>query len=217
MSSTNDELVVVLDACVLVPISFCDIFLRQAEGPPGERLYLPRWSQEILAELSRTLRDRLSMPPEKIAYRIGRMKETFPEAMVCGYEPLVAAMPIQERDRHVLAAAVHARADAIVTANVRHFPAAVLEPFGIESLTPDEFLVRQCSLEPEIVNRKFREQAAGIRKTVRELKETLRQHAPRFCAALGDESDATLLARFVVAVCASGALAWAAGVAQFQC
>jgi len=44
----------------------------------------------------------------------------------------------------VLAAAIAAKAELIVTLNVRHFPAVVLEPLGIEAVTPDRFLSRQA-------------------------------------------------------------------------
>jgi hypothetical protein len=37
---------VVLDACVLANFGVCDLLLRLAERP---RLYLPRWSEELLA------------------------------------------------------------------------------------------------------------------------------------------------------------------------
>lgn len=51
-------------------------------------------------------------------------------------------------DRHVLAAAVCGHADAIVTFNLAHFPAAALAPFGIEAQHPDEFLLNQLDLNP---------------------------------------------------------------------
>jgi hypothetical protein len=40
-------------------------------------------------------------------------------------------------DRHLLAAAIHGSAEAIVTANLSDFPAAVLKPFGIKAQRPD--------------------------------------------------------------------------------
>src|SRR5439155_24300291 len=42
---------VVLDACVLAPANVCDLLLNLAETP---RLYVPIWSEEILAEVRRT-------------------------------------------------------------------------------------------------------------------------------------------------------------------
>jgi hypothetical protein len=42
----------VLDACVLIPMPLADTLLRMAEEP---RLYLPKWSQTIMNEVTRNL------------------------------------------------------------------------------------------------------------------------------------------------------------------
>ncbi len=49
---------IVIDACVLANIVVCDLFLRLAEKP---RLFLPRWSTEILDE-TRRVHQKLSWP-----------------------------------------------------------------------------------------------------------------------------------------------------------
>ena len=51
-------------------------------------------------------------------------------------------------DRHVLAAAIIGRRDVIVTQNLRHFPSAVLEPFGLDAQHPDAFLRNHLRLAP---------------------------------------------------------------------
>jgi hypothetical protein len=53
---------VVLDACVLIPMPLADTLLRMAEEP---RLYLPRWSQTIMDEVTRSLIRKWDMPSEK--------------------------------------------------------------------------------------------------------------------------------------------------------
>ena len=50
-------------------------------------------------------------------------------------------------DRHVVAAAIVGHADAIVTFNVKDFPASVLRPYGTEVQRPDEFLMNQLQLQ----------------------------------------------------------------------
>lgn len=67
------------------------------------------------------------------------MNEAFPEADVEGYETIVPLLTNEPKDRHVLAAAIHARADFLVTFNVRDFP---VNHFGVEVVTPDTFLMR---------------------------------------------------------------------------
>ncbi len=54
-------------------------------------------------------------------------------------------------DRHVLAAAIHARADVIVTYNLKDFPTATLKPYGLEAQHPDEFIGHLIDLTPETV------------------------------------------------------------------
>jgi hypothetical protein len=54
-------------------------------------------------------------------------------------------------DRHVLAAAVKGRADLIVTANLKDFPAKTLDRWGIEAQYLDEFLTHQFPFIPACV------------------------------------------------------------------
>lgn len=69
--------------------------------------------------------------------------------MVEDVEPFLPAVPdaVDEGDRHVVAAALAARADGIVTRNIRHFPVEPLEALGIEVQALDEFLVNQWTLD----------------------------------------------------------------------
>ena len=89
------------------------------------------------------------------------MGNAFEDALVTGWEPLEATVVLPDvDDRHVVAAAMRGRADAIVTANVRHFPAEILEPIGIEVLHTNDFLLDQLDLAPRVVLEVLREQAA---------------------------------------------------------
>jgi hypothetical protein len=55
-----------LDACVLVPMPLADRLLRLAEPPA---IFKPRWSEDILAEMSRVLVRRFAKTPAKARYR----------------------------------------------------------------------------------------------------------------------------------------------------
>ena len=50
-------------------------------------------------------------------------------------------------DRHVLAAAIRAGAQVIVTANLRDFPADALRAWDVEAMSPDEFVRDQIGLD----------------------------------------------------------------------
>ncbi len=162
MISLVNEFSVLLDTCTIVPISLCDLLLRLAESPS---MYRPRWSPEILEELRRALeRPPFSLASEKAAYRIACLESAFPEALVTGYESLTESMPNHSKDRHVLAAAVYGRVDAIVTLNKRDFPLECLRRFGVERLTPDEFLFHQWHLDSALVRSRVVEQAIPCKK-----------------------------------------------------
>jgi predicted nucleic acid-binding protein len=120
----NDQSAV-LDACVLVPMALCDLLLRLAEEPA---MYRPLWSEQILTEMVKALRSKLHRSSEQAAWRRQQMKEAFPEAMVTAPPALVKAVECipDKNDKHVLAAAIMARASIIVTQNTRHFPERLL-------------------------------------------------------------------------------------------
>ena len=95
--------IVVLDACVLIPMPLADTLLRLAAGP---RLYIPKWSDRIMEEVNRTLHEDFGLSPEKTLHRESEIRRHFPEAWIEGYERLIPSMTNHPKDRHVLAAAV---------------------------------------------------------------------------------------------------------------
>ncbi|MFO0135945.1 MAG: hypothetical protein ACK56U_20305, partial [Planctomyces sp.] len=71
------------------------------------------------------------------------------DCLVTGYETLIDAVTLPDPDdRHVLAAAIRAGADLIVTFNLKDFPEKDLKPYGIEAQHPDDFLTFQLDLAP---------------------------------------------------------------------
>jgi hypothetical protein len=113
-----------LDACGLIPMPLADTLLRMAEAP---RLYLPKWSQMIMDEVTRNLVNKWNMEPAKACRREEEIRRHFPEAWVDRFEPLIGAMTNGHKDRHVLAA-VRSHSELIVTNNRRDFPDAAVRP-----------------------------------------------------------------------------------------
>ncbi|MGA3373140.1 MAG: PIN domain-containing protein [Terracidiphilus sp.] len=148
---------VILDACVLVNAALRDTLLRIAEPP---RLFLPRWSEEIVVETTGTLESKLGVTREQTAHLVGELRKHFEDAWVEDYEPLIPIMTNHPKDRHVLAAAVRCGAQTIVTLNLRDFQEAALSPWEVVAQSPDKFLVHQYHLAPEVVAQKLHEQAA---------------------------------------------------------
>src|SRR5689334_22105621 len=108
---------VVVDACALFPVTVCDTLLRAAAAG----YFQIHWSAEILDEAARNLVAKNRVTAEQAARRFAAMTTHFPEAMVTGHESLIAGMPNDPKDRHVVAAAVKAGAQVIVTSNLRDF------------------------------------------------------------------------------------------------
>lgn len=143
-----------LDTCVLFPQYLADTLLTQAAA----RTFRPLWSRGILDELGRVLDRETSMTPEQISYRLDRMRTAFPDAEVSGYEHLIDGMTCDEKDRHVLAAAVRANAEVLVTANLKDFPEHAVKSFDLSVVSPDNFLLDQLDLYPAPVLRCLEEQ-----------------------------------------------------------
>lgn len=133
---------VVLDACVLYPMHLRDVLLQAA----AEGLYQVYWSNEILDEATRNLVANLHVEATNAKRLVATMAEAFPEAGVTDYEHLVSAMRTDPKDRHVVAAAVKAGAQVIVTENIRDFASM---PDGIEAQRADDFLCNLFDLSPD--------------------------------------------------------------------
>ncbi len=153
---------VVLDACVLYPFTIRDVLLEAA----SKGFYQVCWSETILDETFRNLVGNKRISEENAAKLAAIMRRTFPEAQVTDYEDLIPSMQNDEKDRHVVAAAVKAGAQVIVTSNIRDFKKL---PSGIEAQTPDEFLSNLFDLSPskmmsvlEAISRRYRKPAKEI-------------------------------------------------------
>ncbi|MDR0481661.1 MAG: PIN domain-containing protein [Cellulomonadaceae bacterium] len=153
---------VVLDACVLVPVALADTLLRLAERD----LFRPIWSSQILAETRAAIRAvHPHLDPSRIDARLGAMDATFTDASAHGWEPLVEGITLPDsNDRHVVAAAISGRAQAIVTRNLKDFPPVALEPHGLHAIGPDDFLLDLFDLRPHTVLEVLQEQAKAMRR-----------------------------------------------------
>ncbi len=134
----------VLDANVLYPALLRNLLLSLADAD----LYSAKWSRHIRDEWTRSLlRDRPDMRAQ-VAAAAQAMENAIPDCLVSGYEHLIEGLKLPDpEDRHVLAAAIAGHADAIVTLNEKDFPKEVLDAFGIETQTPDEFVLNQLMLD----------------------------------------------------------------------
>ena len=158
----------------------CDTLLRCAEETGAFRVL---WSDETLNEVRRTL-VKLGFSRAQAEHRVEEMHSTFPDACVPTPTALLDAVPKipDPGDRHIVAAAIHERAHAIVTLNLRHFPQNVLEPLGISVYSPDEFLVRLFHRSPDSIMGVLDRQASAIGQQRFSMLERLKRGLPEFAA-----------------------------------
>lgn len=175
--------VVVLDANVLYGVEVTDLFATIST----RRLFRPHWSPQIFDEVVRNLATRPDLDPAAIHRRLGYLNRALRGALPEVPESLIEAMPVNEKDRHVLALAVHAGAPTIVTENTRDFPAELLEPFGVAAVSADAFALSQVDLHPDGVRASITAMATRRRrppKTSDEIVEALARYLPSAIAAL---------------------------------
>lgn len=175
---------VLLDACVLIPPALCDLLLRLAEAP---RLYLPRWSQEVLEEVRRNQIEKLGWEERLADYWREQVTSAFPEALVKGYHGLLGVAGNDPKDRHVLAAAIRSGCYTIVTDNLRDFPKEALDPWGIVAVGAGDYLTTLYEMEPAVVLSKVDDMAAKRRKSRGEILGLLERRVPGFTQAIASD------------------------------
>jgi predicted nucleic acid-binding protein len=108
------------DACVLYPAPLRDFLMRLALTD----MYRARWTDRINDEwIGAVLRSRPDLKPEQLERTRSLMNESIRDCLVTEYDSLIDALTLPDPDdRHVVAAAIRARADVIVTFNLNDFP-----------------------------------------------------------------------------------------------
>jgi predicted nucleic acid-binding protein len=144
-----------LDACVLHPMAMADALMSLAVAG----LYAAKWTRLVETEWMKSLALRRPDLESKLGHRRDQMRTAVPD-----WEVPEPAWRAKEKglvlpdpgDVHVLAAAMAARADCIVTANLRDFPASTLGPLKIEAIHPDAFIVAPWELDTAVAASAFK-------------------------------------------------------------
>lgn len=136
-----------LDACVLYPARLRDLLLSLAAAD----LFQPVWSDLIQEEwITNVLAHRPDLTRVQLEKARDAMNQAFPDASIRGFEPVIATLVLPDPDdRHVVAAAIQARADLIITVNLKDFPPATLIPRGVQATHPDDFVDYLFDLDEE--------------------------------------------------------------------
>lgn len=164
MASEPPAPAAVLDACVLYPFHLRNLLVQLG----ADRLYRPRWTEEIHEEWIGSL---LARTPTLDRARLERTRElmraVLPEADVIGHQALVPRLELPDPDdRHVLAAALAGGAGTIVTWNLRDFPDSALAPHGVQAVSPDDFVLSLADRLPQAVLASTENARANLRQAV---------------------------------------------------
>ncbi|WP_420638817.1 PIN domain-containing protein [Candidatus Poriferisocius sp.] len=161
----------IYDACVLHPQGLRDLLVRL--GMTG--LFRARWTDQILDEMvGSVLRRYPDLSHADLARTRQLMCDAVPDSLVTGYEGLTEVLALPDPDdRHVLAAAIVAGAEVIVTDNATDFPPDALAPFNIETQTADDFVLHLVDLAPAAVSTVVNQQAADLRNPPMTTEEVL--------------------------------------------
>lgn len=175
MNSATPETLAVLDACILYPPSLRDLLLWLAVA----EVYAPRWTEKIHSEWIRNvLAKNPAVKPAKLERTRRLMNQSVPDCVVSDYERHIPLLSLPDADdRHVLAAAIEAKAPFIVTFNLQDFPNSVLDAYGVEAVHPDRFFLGLYSEGPELFLRGLADHRASLRsppKTTAEYVSTLK-------------------------------------------
>lgn len=171
----SQKLTALLDANVLYPAPLRDYLLHLANLD----LYKPKWSDEIQNEwIDNLLLKRTDLTRHKLEKTRDAMNSAFPDSNVINYKTLINGLYLKDLgDRHVLAAAIRANTDVLVTFNLKHFPSDYLKMFVIEPQHPDTFVVNLVKLDKKKAIEALNNQVRSLRnppKTEKDVLETLK-------------------------------------------
>ena len=142
----------VLDTNVIYPIEIRDLLFWFAHY----ELFTPKWSNHIFDEWEDVM-ERKGVTKEEIKKRTNIANLVFPDALVVNYKSLISGLTLpDEKDRHVLAAAIKTNANVIVTNNLKDFPEEYLAAFGLVAKSADDFIADIIDLNHDKALEAFR-------------------------------------------------------------
>jgi PIN domain len=158
-----------LDACVLYPAPVRDALLSLASSG----LFHAKWSAEIESEwVENLLANRADLTRAQLEITCRSMCGAIPDCLIEHYDKLIPLIELPDRkDRHVVAAAIKAHVDAIVTYNLKDFPPQVLERYDIEAIHPDDFILNQLELAERVALTAIKAMRARLKNPPRTAEE----------------------------------------------
>jgi hypothetical protein len=163
--------IVIYDACILYSAPLRDLFMRLALAD----LYQAKWTEDIHREWIGSL---LKNRPDLTKVRLEKIKEKMDthvrDCLVEGYAKLIEKITLPDpNDRHVLAAAIQAKAQIIVTFNLSDFPLKATKKYNVEAQHPDQFLLNLLRNASSIVMKTVKETRLSLKNPPKSTAEYL--------------------------------------------
>lgn len=153
---------ILIDACVLYPTVMREMVLGVARAGVFE----PVWSSRLLEEWARAA---IKLGPDGEAQaraEIALLRAAWPKAERPAAPGVAARLWLpDENDIHVLAVAIDAGADMIMTLNAKDFPRGTLAEEGLTRIDPDGYLMQLWPLHEAVI----RTVAQDVLETARRL------------------------------------------------
>ncbi|MEM7519836.1 MAG: PIN domain-containing protein [Pseudomonadota bacterium] len=181
---------IMIDACVLYPTVMREVVLGVARAG----LFEPIWSARVLEEWARAAQKLGPVGAVQARGEIALLKAAWPNAERPAAPQLEARLWLPDpADVHVLAVAIDASADAILTLNAKDFPRGTLADEGLQRLDPDGYLVSLHRAHPDAVaqvGESVRATAQNLSGKDWALRSLLKKaRLPRLGKALGARPD----------------------------
>lgn len=180
--------IVIYDSCVLYPAALRDLLMRLALTD----LYRAKWTKDIHEEWIRNLLKNFpDLTKERLEQTRAKMDLHVRDSLVEGYEELIESLSLPDsQDRHVLAAAIRANAQTIVTYNLSDFPSQIIGKYGVNAQHPDDFLRHLLDLAPPRIIQTVHETRLSLKNPPKNSEEYLgilaQQSLPQTVAFLKD-------------------------------
>lgn len=173
---SNNNFVVIYDACILYPANLRDFLLHLALT----NLFRAKWSDDIHEEwISNLLKNRPDLKIERLNKTRELMELALPDANIpkIRYQELLTSISLPDPDdKHVLAAAIVCQAQFIVTFNLKDFPKKILNKFEIEAIHPDDFVCNLIDFSPENVLESITNQLNSLKNPPLKMSDLIKIH-----------------------------------------
>ena len=132
-----------IDTCVLFPTVMRTILLDAVKSKHDSAF----WSEKILSEWSASAKKVGELGQLQADAEISILRANWPNSL-----ELEDSLYLPDlNDRHVLAAAIAGKCDAIITLNKKDFPRQILDQYGLIRLDPDHVILEYLKDDAPII------------------------------------------------------------------